>query len=94
MSQPVIRAQLCSPTSISWLMFLWVAKHSGACLMGRRPSFLHGREVGPAAFGGAAAVPRSGSTSGSYQRGDGGRRGPRKRATDGRRDKRQSETKR
>lgn len=59
-------------TSISWLMFLCVAKHSGACLMGPRPSFLHGREVGPAVFGGAGEVPRSSLTSGSYQRGDGG----------------------
>lgn len=58
--------------SISWLMFLYVAKHSGACLMGSPPSLLHGREVGPAVFGGAAAVPRSTLTSGSYQRGDRG----------------------
>lgn len=40
--------------------------------MGPRPSVLHGREVGPTVFGGAAAVPRSTLTSGSYQRGDGG----------------------
>lgn len=59
-------------TPISWLMFLRVAKHSVACLMGPRPSSLHGRVVGPAAFGGAAAVPRSSLTSGSYQRGDRG----------------------
>lgn len=58
--------------SISWLRFLCVAKHSGACLMGRRPSSLHGREVVPTVFGGAAAVPRSSLTSGSYQRGAGG----------------------
>lgn len=42
--------------------------------MGRWPSSLHGREVGPAAFGGAAAVPHNSLTSGSYQRGDGGGR--------------------
>lgn len=56
---------------ISRRMSLCVAKHYEACLVGPRPSSLHGREVGWTGFGGAVVL-QSNRTSGSYQRGDGG----------------------